>query len=145
MGAWVNKDAFVCAILFIQQHDNVLNDSPYLIICEDTLVSRIMKLAILRYISIKYRFLNHNKVRFERIFQAIVVLCMACMHFRRVSSKLRTWKPTFCSAVNDKLLTNAKCIIRLISQNCFNFEAFFRHVNKIAQAKDYLYSRTIPK
>ena len=62
----------------MQQHDNVLDDSPHLFICEDTLVSRIMKLAILRYISIKYRVLNHSKVRFERILQAIVVLCMAC-------------------------------------------------------------------
>ena len=129
----------------MQQHDNVLDYSPHLFICEDTLVSRIMKLAILRYISIKYRVLNHNKVKFERILQAIVVLCMASMHFLRVSGKLRTRKSTFCSAVNDKLLTNAKCISRLISQNCFNFEAFFRHVNRITQAKDYIYSRTIPK
>ena len=129
----------------MQQHDNVLGDSPHLILCEDTLVSRIMKLAILRYISIKCRVLNHNKVKFERILQAIVVLCMASMHFLRVSGKLRTRKSSFCSAVNDKLLTNAKCISRLISQNCFNFEAFFRHVNRITQAKDYIYSRTIPK
>ena len=48
--------SFVSAILFMQQYDNVLDDSQPLILCENTLVSRIMKLTILMYRSRKLCF-----------------------------------------------------------------------------------------
>ena len=65
--------SFVSAILFMQQYDNVLDDSPPLILCDNTLVSRIMKLTILMYRSRKLCFWD-DVVHFIRDLILLLVL-----------------------------------------------------------------------